>query len=360
MGRTILPLSALAALFSCATTSGLPRPAPIPISPQAPASCREAPSGRIALPADDGAHEDPIEWWYWTGHLKSATGRWFGFEEVFFRTHFTAFPAAMAHLAVTEPEKGFFRNGSAQGMTGVTAPKGGFDLRVGTVAAIGGGGHDRLRSDLNGVALDLDLVATKAPVPQHGDGYTAYPFGGYTYYYSRERMTASGWISTGGEQVPVTGTAWFDHQWGDMFKAAHLGWDWFAIQLDDSREIMLFVVRDPKGPVLVGGSISDADCKKTDIAPGGYQITPMGTWTSPHTRCSYPMGWRVKVADVTVDLKPVLEDQEVTESHPTYWEGAATVTGSATGRAYVELTGYCNKEGDLPVSKAAEGGKGSP
>jgi predicted secreted hydrolase len=26
---------------------------------------------------------------------------------------------------------------------------------------------------------------------------------------------------------------------------------------------------------------------------------------------------------------------------PTYWEGASLVSGSATGRAYVELNGYC-------------------
>jgi hypothetical protein len=48
--------------------------------------CDVNPTGLVSLPADDGQHDDAgIEWWYWTGHLETADGGWFGFEEVFFR-----------------------------------------------------------------------------------------------------------------------------------------------------------------------------------------------------------------------------------------------------------------------------------
>jgi hypothetical protein len=40
---------------------------------------------------------------------------------------------------------------------------------------------------------------------------------------------------------------------------------------------------------------------------------------------------------------------EIFKSRPIYWEGAATVSGGATGRAYVELTGYC--ETDLQANR---------
>jgi predicted secreted hydrolase len=325
----------------CAATTGLVRPEAIAPFDDAPSACREVPPGKVALPADDGAHPQPVEWWYWTGHLKADDGRWFGFEEVFFRGKFKGIPSKMAHLAVTDVSAGAFHHGAVTGLGDLVAPAGGFDLALGGLGAIGGGGHDHLHGKVDGYELDLDLRALKAPVLQHGTGYTDYPFGGNTYYYSRERMAAAGTLLVDGARRKVSGTAWFDHQYGDLFKTAQIGWDWYAIQLDDHREIMLFVVRDPAGPVLVGGSLSGPGCEQTELR--GYQITPLGTWVSPHTGCSYPMGWRVEVAGTTLELTPVLQDQELFTTHPIYWEGAATVSGGATGRAYVELTGYCKK-----------------
>jgi predicted secreted hydrolase len=296
----------------------------------------------VALPADDGAHQEPVEWWYWTGHLKTEDGRWFGFEEVFFHGRYRGVPSKMAHLAVTDASGKKFHHVSAKSLGGVVAPPGGFDLALGTLGAVGGGGSDRLHGEVDGVELDLVLEETKAPVLQHQGGYTDYPFGGYTYYYSRERMTATGTLTIDGVPLRVTGTAWFDHQYGELFKAAKLGWDWFAIQLDDGRDLMLYVVRDPSGPLLVGGSLSSAQCEKTEFTE--YRVTPLATWVSPHTGCRYPMGWRVEVAGMSLELTPVLEDQELFTARPVYWEGAATVSGGATGRAYVELAGQCPRE----------------
>ena len=39
----------------------------------------------IRLPRDDAAHQRLTEWWYYTGNLRDATGRRFGFELTFFR-----------------------------------------------------------------------------------------------------------------------------------------------------------------------------------------------------------------------------------------------------------------------------------
>ena len=335
-------------LIGCATSSGLTRLDPLPLPPAAASACRATPSGKVSLPADDGLHEQPVEWWYWTGHLKTEEGRWFGFEEVFFRGKFKGLSSKMSHMAITDLATGQFHHGSANGLGDVIAPPGGFDLSLGKFGAIGGNGRDHLHGTVDGYELDVDLKATKAPVLQHGVGYTDYPFGGNTYYYSRERMAAEGTLTLDGTPRKVSCTAWFDHQYGDLFKTAKLGWDWYAIQLDDGRDLMLFVVRDPAGAVLVGGSLSTPECETKEITE--YKVTPLGTWVSPHTGCSYPMGWRIEAAGTTLDVTPVMNDQELFTSHPIYWEGAATVSGGATGRAYVELTGYC-RQGNPPPSK---------
>src|SRR6185437_13161155 len=39
----------------------------------------------IVLPADDTPHQDLTEWWYYTGHLKAASGPEYGFEYVIFQ-----------------------------------------------------------------------------------------------------------------------------------------------------------------------------------------------------------------------------------------------------------------------------------
>lgn len=329
-------------IAGCATASGLERLDPLPLPESAASACRVAPLGRVSLPTDDGAHDQPIEWWYWTGHLKTDEGRWFGFEEVFFRARINGVLSKMSQMAITDIATGQFHHGSVSGLGDVIAPKGSFDLALGPFGAIGGNGRDHLHGTVDGYEVDLDLQSTKAPVLQHGDGYTDYSFGGHTSYYSRERMAAQGTISIDGTPHKVSGTAWFDHQYGDLLKTAKIGWDWYAIQLDDGRDIMLFVVRDPAGPVLAGGSLSGARCEVQELTE--YKVTPLGSWVSPHTGCTYPMGWRIEVAGTTLDLTPVMPDQEIFKSRPIYWEGAATVSGGATGRAYIELTGYCEKE----------------
>jgi hypothetical protein len=38
-------------------------------------SCRVTPKGKVSLPADDALHDQQLEWWYWSGHLETSTGR---------------------------------------------------------------------------------------------------------------------------------------------------------------------------------------------------------------------------------------------------------------------------------------------
>jgi predicted secreted hydrolase len=69
-------------------------------------------------------------------------------------------------------------------------------------------------------------------------------------------------------------------------------------------------------------------------------------WTSPTSRATYPVRWKLTVpsAALALDENRRLDDQEMRTSF-TYWEGAVTLTGSSrglptTGHGYVEMTGY--------------------
>jgi predicted secreted hydrolase len=163
-----------------------------------------------------------------------------------------------------------------------------------------------------------------------------------------------------------------DHQWGDFVTYQGGGWDWFAIQLDDGRDIMLYLIRDPSGrPAIFDGSIVAADGGLTVLEEGDFAIAPTGEWTSEATGTTYPSGWCVALPEhgLEMTVTPALPNQEV-DSRPTtgviYWEGAADVVGveqgnPLSGNAYVELTGYAPYTPIDPATPLATvGGSPSP
>jgi predicted secreted hydrolase len=308
--------------------------------------CHVQPTGKISLPADDGRHADePMEWWSWLGHLQDAQGNWYGFKEAFYVFNAPPMPA-MQLLEMTVADlsnKSFhFEPKHELGLPPPQPSTGpAIDLALAPGTAKGDAGEDALTYNVEGIEVSLQLTETKPPVLHHGDGYMAYAFGGHGYHYSRTRMEATGTIKLPDGQVQVSGTAWFNHLYGDGMELFNKGWDWFGIQLDDGRELMLFIAREGADQrTLLGGTLVDAACRVEQLSEVTTSAT--GSWTSPDSGCTYPMGWTVEAAGMKLTLTPVMEGQELPAPHDTYWEGVATVSGDATGRAFVQLFRYCN------------------
>jgi len=82
-----------------------------PAAPEAPSATPRPPDPQpVELPRDDGPHDRLTEWWYYTGHLRSARGDRFGFEYVVFRAERGGFPVTWAsHLALTDETGGRFQ-----------------------------------------------------------------------------------------------------------------------------------------------------------------------------------------------------------------------------------------------------------
>jgi len=356
------------------------------VAPRTPTPAAPADPRPVVLPRDDGPHDRLTEWWYYTGHLAAADGRTFGFEYVVFRAERGGFPVSWAsHLAVTDEAGQRFAYGqrSEIGPQVDLSPRdsngapGGFALalagvdpaRPATLAnaawtMTGSGGHDTLSAVVgpaeaaattmpNGFGLQLDL-APLAPPALHGrNGWVDFGGAGGSYYYSRTRMTAAGTLVVDGERLAVTGTAWFDHQWGDFIAVGGGGWDWFAINLDDGSDLTLSLVRSADGTYpLVYGTLVLPDGTARPVARDEISVDALGSWTSARTGATYPSGWRVRIAGAALDVTvtPTLRDQELDTRATTgvvYWEGSQRVTGTRSGRpvsgkGYVELTGYAD------------------
>lgn len=293
------------------------------------------PKTGISLPLDAGRHSEPVEWWYWTGHLATGEGRRFGFQVTFF-----AFDGKVLvdTAALTDIDnRTHHSTQGARPLTGRTDAQ----LVRGETRASG----DEPAFELSTASADwgFSLRTRPGPAVLHGrGGFLALRAGGSTHYYSRPRLPVSGTITVGDVEHAVDGAAWFDHQWGDLRPAIAAGWDWFGIQLDDGRELMVYQFHPTTTPQRVA-TWSGAE-GSTRVDPQDVGVVSKRRWTSPESGCSYPLGWTVTLGAVTLELAPAFDGQEVVNPHDrsaSYWEGVALVTGDATGRAYVELAGYC-------------------
>jgi predicted secreted hydrolase len=306
-------------------------------------ACSAPAHGQVTLPADDAVHDAGVEWWYWTGHLQGPDGGWFGFEEVFFSFNQGGVQAQMVQSALTDVGAGTFQHAVSEGIGAPANTPNGFNLTLNGVTALGGGGHDQLHALPGDASVDLTLDQAKPALLEYGTGYKTYSDGD-TYYYSRPLLHAQGTITRGAETIPVTGQAWFDHQWGNLAKVVNDGWEWFGIQLDDGREMMINVplTNGAPGAGAAEGTLMTPGCATVVLKPGDVTVTSSGTWTSPDSKCTYPMGWHVTTGDIDVTITPLVADQELPDSQPIYWEGASSVSGTVSGRAYVELNGFCH------------------
>ena len=185
---------------------------------------------------------------------------------------------------------------------------------------------------MSAYGIDLRLTTRRPPV-LHDGGLVTFGPAGDSYYYSRTRMEIAGTIDDHGERVPVKGLAWFDKQWGN-FLVMGGGWDWFSMQLDDGSDLMLNLIRNPAGQTTIAyGTYVAPDGTFRHLTGSQFEVSALGSWTSPRTGITYPSGWRATVREPALDLRiaPVLADQELDTRRSTsliYWEGAQTVVGT--------------------------------
>jgi predicted secreted hydrolase len=218
-------------------------------------------------------------------------------------------------------------------------------------SAEGDGSSARLRASDGDVALDLELSAAKPVVAQGDRGLSRKgpEPGNASFYYSFTRMPARGVVRLGRETLEVSGEAWMDREWSSSALGSGVeGWDWFALQLDDGRELMFYLLRRRDGAIdpFSAGALVAADGTTRALEPRDVRVETLAHWTSARSGVRYPARWRLSVpsAALRLEIEPRLANQELIVG-TRYWEGAVAVTGAAAGRpiagqGYVELVGY--------------------
>jgi predicted secreted hydrolase len=334
--------------------------------------------GQVVFPRDFGPHPGFLtEWWYYTGNLQSADGRRFGFQLTFFRRSVTPqkdwSPRAsdlstnqvyMAHFALTDVSARQFHyfehfERGAAGLAGAEIdPSFQVWLDAWSVQQIGPNTY-HLKAPEQGVAIDLTLTDTKGPVLEGDRGYSQKgpEPGNASLYFSQTHLDSRGSVTVQGQTYPVNGLSWMDREIStSVLGKGEVGWDWFALHLDDGTELMAYVLRRSDGSIdqFSQGTYIQANGETVHLTRDDFQILTEATWKSPHSGGVYPSRWRLRVPSLKLDLEiqPFLPDQELNVSY-TYWEGAVGFSGtrdgqSVAGQGYVELTGYAKSmEGAL-------------
>src|SRR5437868_5938573 len=222
----------------------------------------------FVFPQDHGPHQEyATEWWYYTGNLDAQDGRHFGFQLTFFRFGLAPAPVRrasdwattniyMAHFALTDVAGNQFYafDRFSRGAAGLAGAQGQpFRVWLESWSAEGLGADAlpmRLRAAQDQIAIDLTLEGGKPIVLQGDQGVSqksATP-GNASYYYSLTRMPTSGTLRVGAATFQVRGLSWMDREWSTSSLGQDLaGWDWFALQLSDGREVMFYQLRRRDG-----------------------------------------------------------------------------------------------------------------
>ncbi|MBU2710392.1 lipocalin-like domain-containing protein [Zooshikella harenae] len=330
----------------------------------------------LKWPADHYTHpEYRSEWWYFTGHMTpdsnstaeiSSTPLSLGFQFTLFRQR--ALPPInssavnnawqrpqiyMGHLAISHHQASIHRaaqrfSREGPGLAGLNdnssflhvldwkiqpTPNSWWPVRISA------------RDQKQQIGINLHLFPLKPITLQGSLGYSQKSNNpdNASMYYSYTRLKAWGSLYWQNQNLPVNGQAWFDHEWSSSsLDTGQVGWNWFALQLDNNHELMLYQIRNKQGGIRWADiALINENGTRLPIQTSDVTINTQQHWTSSKTGRRYPSLWRIKISRYAIDLevKPTINDQEMRLALY-YWEGSVMLSGSHKGKGYVELTGY--------------------
>jgi predicted secreted hydrolase len=331
------------------------------------------PGRKLSFPRDHYSHPDyKTEWWYYTGHLASETGKRYGYQVTLFRfgvrdrqKNWQEEPLFtdlyMAHFAVSDiaAKKFRFRERINRGYgdkAGAATDR--YYVWNEDWKVEGDEKSHQINFSDRGTKLQLRLSSSKEPALHGDNGHSqkGQGEGRASYYYSLTRMHSEGELTIDGKTEKVKGSTWMDHEFGsNQLGDDQVGWDWFSMQLDNDTELMLYLMRRRDGSVdpYSSGTLVRADGTTRHLKLNDYRVQVVDRWKSSRSAANYPNKWQVSLPGDALELEitPAFPEQELITNRSTrvtYWEGAVEIRGSfgnkpVAGRGYVEMTGYAGK-----------------
>lgn len=146
--------------------------------------------------------------------------------------------------------------------------------------------------------------------------------------------------SNNDKQIQVKGPAWFDQEWtSQLFDSATLGWDWLSLHLNNGDKIMAFQMRLDGQSDYITGTYINADGASQTLLPDDISLVAIDNTKVGNK--TLPLVWALEIPSrrVSVNIKSTKDDQW-NPALVAYYEGTVAVSGSHSGKGFLELTGY--------------------
>jgi predicted secreted hydrolase len=336
---------AFGAVLAGAASSAIPATAhtgsdPAGTKPMAAATTAPAFPTFVHLPADQAAHPDALqEWWYIIGHVE-AKGHRFGYEVTI-----GGGKQPQVITSITDKTTGAYYTHSQSfsvDQTSFSAAE--LDIRTPKATLSGSMNAMQLHATLPVGEIDLTLSARGPAIYNNGTGLMPF-LGGTSYYYSLPSLASHGTLKVNNRTYPVTGESWLDRQWGTWDWSTMQKWTWMPLQLSNGDRVNLWDLF-AEGREFPYATVLHPDGTQEIVAVEPLAATTSDFWTSPTTGQRYGTRWTVKIPALNASLTVVAEPQgqERLGAFGGTYEGAASVTGRyrgkpVIGQTYVEQNG---------------------
>jgi geranylgeranyl pyrophosphate synthase/predicted secreted hydrolase/UDP:flavonoid glycosyltransferase YjiC (YdhE family) len=354
--------------------------------------------GPLDLVRHDLPHASALlEWWYFHAHLRSPDGREYSLFSVAFerlvedvrlavghaalldvaggRRHTLSLadprgPELLAPLYRTRPRQDFVNRALAEtfergeypwpdqkGREPFTVSSHTLDVHLDRIRVskdADGAYRVRVAPDQDGLGYSLRFRPVKTPLRYGREGIVFSKANALNmFYYSITRLEVDGTLQLDGQEIPVSGSGWYDHEFGGQPSLAHWRlpgnhqrWRWLAVQLDSGEELMYYHVEDSDG-VQHSDEVFFVHRDGRRTCHRG-RLTPLRTWSSMRTFTEYEVAWDLEVEDLDLQLHLEAEvpNQEIVSviAQPAYWEGRLRVAGTFQGEE-VQGLGFAEQHG---------------
>jgi predicted secreted hydrolase len=302
----------------------------------------------VSLPQDEGPHDLPVEWWYWTAHLQDMRHRAYAIMCVLFKAGIPRLKDVyFAHWFISDIKRQTFAphlHVFWKGLDPQSFKQELLDVRADHTLSMqhraDGGFHVKTP------IMDLTFRPLKPALLIGKDGLVDLKTT-HTFYYSWPRSAVQGTLRIKDRTLRVKGLGWMDHQWSPVtFDREHV-WTWFSMHLSDGTDLQCFEYGRTRLTRLATISWPDGrqqTCRKLELRPLG------DTWTSHRSKVTYDLSWEIAIpeADIHLVCRPKIEKQEIIHGPFRYWEGPTTIEGTVhgqivSGNGFLELNGVASR-----------------
>ncbi|MCJ8318815.1 MAG: carotenoid 1,2-hydratase [Colwellia sp.] len=317
------------------------------------------------------------EWWYLTANLHTENGQSLASQWTLFRRAVDDKHWYFAHAALADSKshKSSFRNGR-EDLGNVTISSRPFNAEIddwswqstssllpasltygSAVGAITSKGESKTNSQAEQPHWQVNLNLRSKLAVNNQQAFFLQGDNGFSkkhpsldiasHYYSQPFIEVSGEVFWQGKWQKVTGSAWFDREWGSQMLAKdQQGWDWFSLRLTDNKALMVYRLRSVEQDYIYA-SIMTKDGKIRTLTTNEVQITVKekspsdNTASKSKTSSPYPAAFSLVIVKEGIDLNvQVINEKQIMRFGIEYFEGMVTFSGSHNGEGFLEMTGY--------------------